>query len=186
MEDTILRIFYETYSMNYILIAVALLTIVLAVFLSLRCRNVWFNKKNFKWMGLFYSLSAFDSVRIASAWIKLCLVVIFLCRFKPLALPEYFMLAIVGLLTIADIKHPGTIITGFFAILIQIIGLISANVVCSYIIDLQPGFMFMFAYILMAIFLSLYGVYMFLTELNNISKGRSFHEREEVESEITN
>ena len=182
MEDMILHVLYEVYSMNYVLILVALLTFILFIILLLSSRNMWFNNKRIKWMGIFYSLSAFDSVRIACSWIKLCLVVIFLCRFKLLSAAEYFMLLMVGFISALDFKNFSNFFAGIFGTVIQIVGVMTANIVCSYILDLQPGFLFNFAYILMSIFFALFAVYLFLTELNAVSKERTFHD-EEIETQ---
>ena len=56
---------------------------------------------------------------------------------------------------------------------VEFAGLLSCGLICGYIRDMQAGLRYYLIYIAMALFTALFGLYIFLTELDDISNGRS-------------
>ena len=55
---------------------------------------------------------------------------------------------------------------------LQTAGLLSANLICGYILDMDGSIGFLVVYVAMGMFLFLLGIYLFLLELDGISAAR--------------
>lgn len=154
------------------MLAVAVPTILLLpVFLHLG-KRVWVDQRRFRWLGLFLGLSGWDCLRLACAWIKLLLLISFLAVFRKLGAPQYLMFLVPGVLQCLSargaLRVPGRLVW----FVLEFAALLSCNMVCGYIRDVTAETLFYVLYICMALFTALFGVYLFLTELNDISAGR--------------
>lgn len=156
----------------YMLAAAALTAAALPVLLRLG-RGLWVDQKRFRWMSLFLGLRTGECLRLACAWIKLLLLLAFLIGFQKLGVPHYMMLAVPGVLYAVSHRSPLQIPGRLFWLALELVALLSCNLICGYIHDMEAGIGFWLVYILMAIFTALFGGYLFLTELNDISAGRS-------------
>lgn len=154
------------------MLAAVLPTAVLLPVLLLLGRGVWVNQRRFRWLGLFVGLGRWDCLRLACSWIKLLLLVSFLVIFRKLHAPHYLLFAVPGLLQCISSRRawrvPGRLI--WFAL--ELAALLSCNMVCGYILDVNTDLYFRALYVCIALFTALFGFYLFLTELNDISEGR--------------
>ena len=57
--------------------------------------------------------------------------------------------------------------------MLDLLGLLSANLVCGYVLDMDGGMGFVLLYVAMGLFLALFNIYLFLNELDYISDQRS-------------
>lgn len=154
------------------MLAVAVPTMVLLpVFLHFG-RDVWVDQRRFRWFGLFLGLSGWDCLRLACAWIKLLLLISFLAAFRKLSAPHCLLFLVPGVLECLSargaLRVPGRLV--WFGL--EFVALLSCNMVCGYIREVSAETLFYVLYICMALFTALFGVYLFLTELNDISAGR--------------
>lgn len=174
--DFILNILVDIFaSMQELIVPLALtaiISIIVIVILTPLCFKQWVNRKSFRWMGAFFNLDGVQVIRLTCAWIKLVLLIIYLCMFEELSIPKYIIFLIPGIIYVFDFRHPGRIPGRLFWLIIETIGLITANIVCGYIHDMRPGPVFTIIYIAISIFLGLFGVYLFITELGDISESR--------------
>lgn len=135
-------------------------------------RNVWVDQRRFRWLSLFLGLDSWECLRLACSWIKLVLLICFLAAFQKLGLSHYLLFFIPGLLQCLSgrgvLRVPGRLV--WFAL--EFVALISCNMVCGYIHDMSASTFFYVLYVFMALFSALFGIYLFLTELNDISSGR--------------
>lgn len=171
-SELAIRILAQAEPLLLHMLAVAVPTILLLpVFLHLS-RTVWVDQKRFRWLGLFLGLSGWDCLRLACAWIKLLLLISFLAAFRKLGTPHYLMFLAPGVLQCMSargaLRVPGRLV--WFAL--ELAALLSCNMVCGYIRDVTADTFFYLLYICMALFTALFGIYLFLTELNDISAGR--------------
>ena len=155
------------------MLAVAVPTILLLpVFLHLGGK-VWVDQRRFRWLSLFLGLGGWDCLRLACAWIKLLLLISLLAVFRKLGVSHYLMFLVPGVIQCLSVRGalrvPGRLV--WFAL--QFVALLSCNMVCGYIQDVAAETFLYVLYICMALFTALFGVYLFLTELNDISAGRS-------------
>lgn len=154
------------------MLAVAVPTVLLLpVFLHLG-RTVWVDQKRFRWLGLFLGLSGWDCLRLACAWIKLLLLISFLAAFRKLGTPHYLMFLVPGVLQCLSVRGALRVPGRLVWFVLELVALLSCNMVCGYIRDVGADTFFYVLYIAMALFSALFGGYLFLTELNEISAGR--------------
>lgn len=149
--------------------AVTIIAIVIVVPMLSRLRM---NSRAFGWLSVFYELRGTGCVRLACAWTKLWLLVIFLALFDDLSMQEYILFLVPGLFYVLTGKAKG-IFGRLFWFLVELMGLFTANVVCSYILDMRPGMIFTLIYAALSVFMVLFGIYLFMTELNDISGTRT-------------
>jgi len=154
------------------MLAVAVPTILLLPVLLHLGRRVWVDQRRFRWLSLFLGLSGWDCLRLACAWIKLLLLISYLAAFRKLGVSQYLMFLAPGVIQCLSVRGalrvPGRLV--WFAL--EFVALLSCNMVCGYIRDVAADTLFYVLYICMALFTALFGVYLFLTELNDISAGR--------------
>ena len=150
-------------------VAATIIAIVIVVPMLSRLRM---NSRTFGWLSIFYELRGIGCVRLSCIWVKLCLLIIYLFLFDELSLQEYLIFLVPGLIYVLGGKAKG-LFGRLFWFLVELVGLFTANVVCSYILDMRPGMIFTMIYVALSIFLVLFGVYLFMTELNDISEART-------------
>lgn len=171
-SELAVRVLAQAEPLLLYMLAVAVPTILLLpAFLRLG-RNVWMDQKRFRWFGLFLGLSGWDCLRLACSWIKLLLLVSFLLAFRKLGAPQYLLFLVPGVLQCLSargaLRVPGRLVW----LALEFVALLSCNMVCGYIRDVTAEALFYVLYICMALFSALFGGYLFLTELNDISAGR--------------
>ena len=154
-----------------LLTAVAATLAVLTV-LMIFTRNVWVRDRRFHITGLFFGLSRAGSLKLACSWLKLIFVIVFIVGFQMLTLLQYMMLLIPGLLGALSGKGLGKGLGDLMWLALQLMGLVSTNLICGYIHEMAGGFAFILLYIVMGAFLSLFSIYLFLNEINTISASR--------------
>lgn len=172
LQEVVLRIFNAAQPLLPFMAAVAVPTCAALAALLLMSRGLWFDKRGFRWLGLFYGLGRFDSVRLGCAWVKFCLVLAYLIGFRKLETIHYLMLVVPSLIFSIQIRDPKGIPANLLSCVMELVGLIAVNIICGYIQDYNPGAGFVVVYLLISLFLGLYALYLFLTELNVISNGR--------------
>jgi len=154
------------------LAAVLAATLAAMTGLYLLCRDVWVQDKRFRLAGLFFGLSRRGCLCLACSWIKLIFLFVFVLGFQKLSLLHYLMVlfpgAILALAGSGARKRAGALLW----LGLQLEGLLCANLICGYILDLNAGIGFLLVYGAMGVFLLLFSVYLFLTELAAISGQR--------------
>ncbi len=171
--ELMLRVFDQVRPLlPYMIAVIAATAAVLPVLLWL-ARGVWVSDERFRWMGMFFGMKKPDCVRLACAWIKLVLLISLLAAFKPMEIAHYLLFIIPGVVyalsTRELIRIPGRLIW----VGLELVALLCCNLICGYIHDVDAGTGFTVVYVLMSILAALFGIYLFLTELNDISAGRS-------------
>ena len=127
------------------------------------------------WAGLFYKLGGYGSFRLSLSWVKLLLLLIYLIMFEELSAQEYVLFLFPALLFALDPMYLKAIPGRIFWLVMEVIGLFTSQIVCTYIHDMRPGRIFTLIYIAMAMFLALLGIYVFLCEVAEISEERRAH-----------
>ena len=158
----------------YMLIVTAVTTAALAALLF-ASRGLWVDQRRFRWLGLFFGLSTWDSIRLAGAWVKLLLLFTYLVLFKRLGMAEYLLFLASGVAYTLSRNHwiriPGRIMWN----VLEATALVSCNLLCGYVHEVSVFSKYLLVYCLMAVFSALFGVYLFFTELNDISAGRQIN-----------
>ncbi len=158
----------------YMLAAVVPTALLLPLFLRLGS-GLWVNQRRFRWIGLFVGLDWWDCLRLACSWIKLLLLISFLTIFRKMNVPHYLLFVIPGALQCFSrrgaLRIPGRLLW----LALELAALMSCNMVCGYIRDVSADAYLYTIYACIAIFTALFGIYLFLTELNDISEGRSMN-----------
>lgn len=172
LQETVLLVFYAAEPLLPFMAVAGILTGLALVALLILSHGIWVDRPGFRWLGLFYGLSGMDCVRLSCAWLKLCLLLSYLVAFQKLQATHYILAAVPCLLFSLSVREIRSIPTHLLGCLMELVGLFAVNVVCGYIWDMHPGVGFLLVYILLCLFLALYAVYLFLTELNAVSNGR--------------
>lgn len=171
-SELAVRVLAQTEPLLPHMLAVAVPTILLLpVFLYLG-RNIWVDQRRFRWFGLFLGLSGWDCLRLACAWIKLLLLVSFLIAFRKLSVHHYLLFLVPGVLQCLSARGALRVPGRLLWLALEFVALLSCNMVCGYVRDVGAETFFYALYVCMALFSALFGVYLFLTELNDISSGR--------------
>ena len=155
----------------YMLYAVAA-TIIVLPFLLLSARGLWIDRPAFRRIGMFLGLRGWDCVRLAGAWVKLLLLLAYLASFRRLDIAQYLLFLIAGTAFVISASDHARIPGRVLWLALEFIALLSCGMLGGYIHDVNGAAIYRAAYWMMAIFTALFGVYLFLTELNDISTGR--------------
>lgn len=173
MQEAILRVLAQVQPLLPYLIFVTAATLLALPLVLLLSRNVWVNEGRFRWVSIFFGLRFSDSVRLACAWIKLLVLAAYLVGFRKLEFLHYLLFLVPGLIYVLAphslLQSPSRL----FWMFLELVGLVSSNLICGYILDMGAGVGFWVVYIMMAVFTALFGGYLFFMELNDISAGRS-------------
>lgn len=170
--EAALRVLVQVEPLLPLLLIVAVPTLIALPVLLLASRGLWVDRRAFHWLGLFLGLKGWDCVRLAGAWVKLLLLLAYLIFFQKLSAANYLLVLIPGIVYCGSARDlariPGRLVWFF----LELVALMSCNLLCGYIRDVNGAALVVAAYVLMAAFTALFGVYLFLTELNDISAGR--------------
>lgn len=175
LQEALLIIFRSAEPLLPFMAAVGLLTCVALAVLLVMSRGLWFDRPAFRWLGLFYGLDKGGCLRLACAWLKFCVLLTYLVAFQKLTTAHYLLFLVPALIFSVPLHQLTELPANLLGVFMELVGLVAANVVCGYYQDLHPGVGFLLVYILISLFLALYAVYLFLTELNVISNGRRVH-----------
>lgn len=154
-------------------LAVLLVTMVVAAVLLVRVRGLWADQKRFRWLGIFYELGARDRLCLACSWLRLMFLLVLLVRFKKLDALSFLLFFVPALVCMLTTKKVKKIPSKLLWLAAETVALLSSNLVCGFYHDMQGGIGFVSIYVLMALFTSLLGIYLFLMDLSDISEGRS-------------
>lgn len=171
-NDILLLNMYAVKPLIPCLLALLIASVAAFAIILVKSRGMWFGSKNFA-LSLFSELRSVLAIKLACAWIKCVTVCFFLLSFTQLTGVHYIFVltpCIIILLLNASLVEW---VTHLVSIAIQIIGLFAANILCSYIIQFEMKLAYIFLYVLIAIVLSLYSVYIFISEIDFISARRS-------------
>ncbi len=173
IQEFLLRVLWELRPLLPALTSAAALTLLVLPILMTLCRRAWVCDRGFRISGLFFGLSGRESICLACAWLKLIFLLTFLVEFKKLTLLGYWALLFPGLLAALCAGTAAKKLSGLFWTLLQTAGLLSANLICGYILDMDGGVGFILVYVTMGLFLSLFSIYLFLLEVSGVSADRS-------------
>lgn len=154
-------------------LAVLLITMMVAAVLFVRAGGLWTDQKGFRWLGIFYELGVRDRLCLACSWLRLTFLLVLLVRFKTLDALSFFLFFVPALLCVLMTRKVKKIPGKLLWLAAEAVALLSSNLVCGFYHDMQGGIGFVSIYVLMALFTSLLGVYLFLMDLSDISEGRS-------------
>lgn len=172
-QEILLRILAQVQPLlPYLIFVTAATLLVLPLVLALS-KNVWVDQERFRWVSIFFGLRLSDSLRLACGWIKLLVLVAYLVGFQKLGVLHYLLILVPGLIYALSPHSLLQIPSRIFWLALELVGLVSSNLVCGYIRDMSAGVGFWVVYIMMAVFTALFGGYLFFMELNDISAGRS-------------
>lgn len=173
IKDIIVLNFYAIRPLIPYVIAILATSLLAFFYIMIKSRGLWFNKKNFNYYSIFVELNPTLAVKLACVWIKLLTISFYLIGFTELDAIHYVFLFIpcIGILLInVNIVE---IFTHAISIGVQLIGVLAANILCSYIRTFEIKVTYLVIYILIAILIILYSVYIFFTEIDLVSSRRS-------------
>ena len=171
-EELAVRVLAQMEPLLPYMLAVTAATAAALVPLLLLSRGLWVDQPRFRWLGLFFGLSTGDCARLACAWSKLVLLLGYLAAFRKLDTANYLLFLAFGAVYAVSFHDLARIPGRILWLALELVALVSCNLLCGYIRDVNGAALLRTAYILMAIFMSLFGAYLFLIELNDISAGR--------------
>lgn len=154
-------------------LAVLLVTMVVAAVLLVRVRGLWADQKRFRWLGIFYELGTRDRLCLACSWLRLMFLLVLLVQFKKLDALSFLLFLVPALVCVLTTGKGKKIPSKLLWLAAEMVALLSSNLVCGFYHDMQGGIGFVSIYVLMALFTSLFGIYLFLMDLSDISEGRS-------------
>ena len=162
-------------------VALAVLAVTTAAVLLLAglSRNMRADQKRFQWLGLFFDLSLLDCARIGCAWLKLVLVSVYLIAFRSLTAADIILILVPSLLGAVRFHNVRGTIGNLLWLAVEFAALISTNLVCGFINTFSSGAGMMAIYVCMAVFTALLALFLFLTELGEISERRQPYVTEE-------
>lgn len=131
------------------------------------------SRKTFGWYSVLYSIDEIECVRLSGAWIRTILILSYLISCQRMNILHYIFLIIAGMLSIVSAKEPIRIPARFLWFILELAGLFACNLIITYTKDMRAGVIFMVIYVLMSIFEGLFAIYLFVTELSDISSARS-------------
>lgn len=136
-------------------------------------RGMWFGKKSFERYSIFVELNAALAIKMACAWVKLLTITFYLVFFAALESIHYIFLFVPCVAMLLINRNIFDSAANLISILIQLIGVLAANILCSYINQFGVQFFYISIYVLMAAIIELYSIYVFITELDMISNRRN-------------
>lgn len=148
------------------------LTTVAVLILAAFSKRMNVEQKRFRWLGLFFNLSILDCVRIACSWLKLVLVAVYLVAFESLVAGDLILILVPGLIGAIRFHSFRNTVSNILWLVVEFAALISTNLVCGFIHTFNSGIAMMAVYVCMAVFTVLLAVFLFLTELGEISERR--------------
>lgn len=188
-QEFALRVLYALLDLVPVLAVGLAATVLAVVCLNVLGAKAWIRDRGFAVMGLFFGLDLRGRFRLASIWLRLVFVCYFLAAFRGMSTLHYWAVVVPGLLGAFLDVGLRKWVENLFWLGIQLLGLLSANMICRFVVDMAGGPVFLMIYIAIALFLVLLSVYLFLQELGSLSDHRKVDPREvwareETESDI--
>ncbi len=152
-----------------VLLAVTVLMFTLILYLG---RNLWTDNKHFKTIGIFFHLTPTLAVKMGCAWLKLCLLFIYVFGFRPLDLIHYIAFGVLCIFTIIINKNIMEMVNQALSVSIQFAGIVASNILFSYIVQFDVSVSYVVAYAIIGILVLLYSLYVFISEIEYISNER--------------
>lgn len=171
--EVLVRVFYECKALVIPMAITAALTLAAALILGGLGKKLWPDSPLFGWLGVFFELRGYAVFRMAAAWVKLCLIPIFVFSAMELDIAHYVMLIVAMIVFCVDYISPLTILPNLLGEALELLALLIANILLSYIKDYQPGFIFVIFYLFLSVFIVAYEYYLFMSEIRTISQERS-------------
>lgn len=177
LQEFLLRVLYAMEALVPVLITGLVATVLMLTLLYFVSRDAWLQDRRFPIAGVLFGISGVGRFHLACVWLKLVFVAYFLVAFQIMSTMHYWIVIVPGLL--ASILEQGIWkkLQGLFWLVIQLIGLFSANMICRFILQMSGGIIFVLIYIAIALFLALLSLYLFLTELLSLSDRRDVDPR---------
>ena len=172
LDEFMQRILLELRPMLPALAASVILTLLVVPALMKLCRGTWVRTRGFRISGLFFGLDARDVIGLACAWLRLIFILVFIVGFQKLVLLSYWMFILPGAIGVLCAKAVSKKLSRLLWLFLQTAGLLSVNLICGYIRDMDGGTGFFVIYVTMGIFLALFSIYISLMEAGEISDGR--------------
>jgi hypothetical protein len=155
--------------LSRLVIVTAAATAALCAVLLPLCRRTWLNKGSFSWLGIFYRQSYAGYVKLACAWVKLVLLITLLASYRALDASEYAAFLIPGLVYAALSRSFTAFVNKLLWLVLETAGLLACNTLCDFVIEMAPGVAFIVIYVMLSVFIAIFGLYLFLRELHSIS-----------------
>lgn len=171
-QEVILRTFNLLESMYIPIVAVIVATCICFPILLYVAKSTWLDRVGFRIVGVFAQMSWGDCIRLAGSWTKLIFAVVFLVCFQKLELIHFVAYATAGMLYGVNLRKLHYIFPRIFFLAVQCVAQGSVNLICSYMLDVRISAPYMAIYILLALFVLVFAIYSFVTEVNEISLGR--------------
>jgi len=170
-------------------------TIIIVGVLFIAARTVWVDEARFRLLGIFYGLNGYDCYRLSLSWVRLLMTVFFVVAFRSLDLdsnlahilrsPQFSAYLLVGILYVVDFKRPKMIVKNLLWFLAVSCGLFATSIICGYMQSLAGvSIGVTLIYISMSIFMCLFALYLFLMEIETISKDRKIDSEKEYEESV--
>lgn len=172
IKEFLLRVFYELKPILPELLAAVILTVLILPVLTMLCKSTWVCDRGFRIGSLFFGLTKREILRLSCAWLKLIFLLTFIISFKKMNLLGYWIFLFPSLLAALYGEGYAKKLGGLLWTALQTAGLLSANLICGYILDMDGSIGFLVVYVAMGMFLFLLGIYLFLLELDGISGAR--------------
>ncbi len=173
ISDIIILNLYSIKSLVPCILFILACTVAAFFVILLGSQGMWFGKKSFERYNLFIELNSILAIKLACAWIKVLTIGFYLLFFAVLEPIHYVFLLVpcIGVLVINNSIVDG--VAHLASVVIQLVGVLAANILCSYISQFGIQFFYISIYVLMAIVIELYSLYIFITELDLISNRRN-------------
>lgn len=175
VREFLLRMLVAVQPVLPVALAVLAVTLAAAAGILVRAEGLWVDQKRFRWLGVFYALDGGDRVRLACAWLKLALLPGLLARFQRPDAVGGMVFLLPALLGVLMTKERGKLPGNLLWLAVETAALVSCGLVCGFYREVHSGAGVIVLYVLMALFTALLGVYLFLVELSDISRGRRAH-----------
>jgi len=172
LQEFLVRMLVFVRPLLPIALAVLAVTTAAVLFLAAVSRNMNVEQKRFRWLGIFFDLPVVDCIRLACAWLKLVLVVVYLAAFRSFIEADIILFLIPGILGAIRFHNIRSTIGNLMWLVVEFAALTSTNLVCSFIHTFNSGIGMMAVYVCMAVFTALLALFLFLSELGEISERR--------------
>ena len=150
-------------------------TAVALAWLGVVARRTWVNKRRFDFTAIFFELNRWSCVRLACSWVKLVLVLSYFLVLGRIGAGHYLLLLIPCVMYSVEPLRWYRTPVNLLSSLATAAGVLIASVLQSYIRDMELGFLSKVACVSLCVLIAVYAVYLFVTELNNISQERRVH-----------
>ena len=157
------------------LIPITAITLAAAFILSFFTRKLWVGDRNWKRLGIFFSLNFKQRISLSCAWLKLVIMLLYLVILRELDTIHYFVLALTAVIMCIFSEPVSAVLEIFFWSFLELWAVFAANLVCSYYLTISSSAVVMAIYIFMSIFVLLLGVYRFIMETDLISESRTIN-----------